>query len=40
MGRGPYNACGWNVRAGREDAFTEEADKEIGKFALAEISSV
>lgn len=30
--------CGWKA-SGREDIFTAEADKEIGKFALAETSS-
>lgn len=30
--------CGWNA-SGREDIFTAEADKEIGKFAWAETSS-
>lgn len=29
----------WNAFFGREDIFTEEADKEIGEFALSGISS-
>lgn len=39
-GAGISNARGGNAQSGREDRFTEEADKETGESVFAEMLSV